>query len=645
MSTLGRHAPARFAGLTLDDGVARVVVLEAGATTTTPGADESARGTSTGGLLVIDAAEADLPVGVVVDGRVQDNAALGQRLGQLWRELRLGGVPTFVGLQPADAWVQVLTLADWTLANWPETGVPAEVARSVDAMRQSYREDPVWSVAAIERPLGSEADLGREAMVRVVGCRREDLSAAAWAARRSGIWVSGIKLTVTSLPAVLHRPRTGGLLWIDNSSAGSAILALVGGEGAPGVCAVGRFGGPLPALAGSVGVAAVDDAALADWNAALDSRSGQDRVAGAVAALVGRARFEPLCLAGTLEVLDPDSPRPVDQCVAALGLALAAAGVGPVTDDLQRPLLHGGAGVVLGRPQPSAPRQQAETNGQGTGGDIRTATGTLTQVTHLTIPAVSRAKSLLPPPRAHGGVERSVGLLHGPALARSHGRGRDQAGTARMSTVVDAASMPFDSSSPFHVRTLGTMSHHPASVWVHRAGLGHGQPHVGVLDGDQLELRGAVSTAIRAQSVRRAAVRCFGADAVTGDLCIHPDADPDGADGVRWERRFSFAPGAAAVSVDQRDTLDELLGLLEDYPWASVVIEGHTDVAGDLGGNLRLSRARADSVAEVLVAEGCDVARIAVRGRGPFAPLSEGDTALIRALHRRVDVTFLGLLA
>ncbi|MFN0025977.1 MAG: OmpA family protein [Acidimicrobiales bacterium] len=658
MVTPGSYAPSRFAGLSLHDGMVRVVVLQA--TRPAEPASGPVRRLGPGELIVVDAAEAALPSEVVVDGRVRDNVALGQRLGQLWSELGLGGVPTFLGVQPADALVQVLELGGGAGAG-AGAGTSGEVSRCVDAMRARYREDPVWCVALLEPdvPLSPAA-----LQVRVVGCRREDLSAAAWAARRSGIWVAGIKLNVSALAELVERPRTGGLVWLDRSGEGPATVAVFGGAAAPGLRAVG----PLPADCGDglvslqllVGAASINDASLAAWAMALEPGVEAAQRAESVAGLVARARFEVPRLGGAVSALATDSPRPVDECASALGLALSAAGVGPKTDDLQRSLLQGGVGAIEGR---RALSRSSDLLSEGTNvglvaadalGTATASTGTSTSTSTdgrgpggrgptavRSGPAVS---GVLPPPPAQSGMVRSAGLLHGGSLQRSRGEHGQFAGSTPGATgdQSDSAAHPLAVALPFRA-WVGSNRRAPA--WVHRAGLFRGQPHVAVLDGDHLELRGAVSQAIVAQQVRRSAARLFGAEAVTGELCIHPDSHPDAANGVRWDRRLSFAAGESELLFEHDEILDELADLLEDYPWASVVIEGHSDGRGDLGDNLRLSRARADAVAEVLIAEGCDVARIEVHGRGPFVPLTFGDTPAIRALHRRVDVTLLGLLA
>ncbi len=652
MTTSGSHDQSLFAGLSLEDDAARVVVV---ASTVAPSPGGPAIPANSGDLgeptelLVIDAAEVELPGGVVVEGRVRDNPSLGIQLGQLWRELSLGGVPTFLGLQPADSWVRVLSVA-----TWPESAAPVEVASHVGAMRTLYGADPAWSMAPVGEG-GTTA--GQFPLARVVGCRREDLSAATWAARRSGIWVAGIKLTATALAGVAQQPETGGLVWFENFGDGSAIVTVLGGRPTPGVHAVGRV--HHPALAGdgaSVLTMLVDEAGLASWTAALDPTHPVAAVRNRdhLGALLADARFDTPVLDGAAKVLAAKSPLPVDRCAGALGLALAAAGVGPKTDDLRRSLLQGGLATIQSRCSPARP---TATEDRHTGAVGAALAEVLEVLEVLEVSAVADVEagtperidrkailpaSLFPPSPADRAVVRSVGLLNGGTLERSRDMAREGALSRRAAAAVAVTHGPLG-------EALGlaglTPPHRRAPVWVHRAGLFRGQPHVGVLDGDHLELRGAVTHAIVAQQIRRSAARLFAAGAVTGELCIHPDADPGAVNGVRWERRLSFDPGASELLVRHDDVLDELLDLLEDHPWISVVIEGHSDDEGDLADNLRLSRGRAQAVAEVLVAEGCDVARVAVRGRGPFCPLAWGDSPDIRELHRRVDVTFMGLLA
>ena len=69
-----------------------------------------------------------------------------------------------------------------------------------------------------------------------------------------------------------------------------------------------------------------------------------------------------------------------------------------------------------------------------------------------------------------------------------------------------------------------------------------------------------------------------------------------------------------------------------------VLIIGHTDSTGDEGHNMRLSLARADSVAEHLIATGADANVIETIGLGPHSPVAPNDTREGRMQNRRVDI-------
>ena len=69
-----------------------------------------------------------------------------------------------------------------------------------------------------------------------------------------------------------------------------------------------------------------------------------------------------------------------------------------------------------------------------------------------------------------------------------------------------------------------------------------------------------------------------------------------------------------------------------------VLIIGHTDSSGDEGHNMRLSLARADSVAEHLIATGANASVIETIGLGPHRPIASNDTREGRIQNRRVDI-------
>lgn len=68
-------------------------------------------------------------------------------------------------------------------------------------------------------------------------------------------------------------------------------------------------------------------------------------------------------------------------------------------------------------------------------------------------------------------------------------------------------------------------------------------------------------------------------------------------------------------------------------------VEGHTDNVGDDAANLDLSKRRAESVRQFLIAEGIDAARLNSEGFGETQPIADNKTDKGRQLNRRVVFT------
>jgi OOP family OmpA-OmpF porin len=86
------------------------------------------------------------------------------------------------------------------------------------------------------------------------------------------------------------------------------------------------------------------------------------------------------------------------------------------------------------------------------------------------------------------------------------------------------------------------------------------------------------------------------------------------------------------------DDIDNLSGVMKDYPDLKVVIEGHTDSVGTDAYNKNLSQERADAVKNYMVQiNGIDSRRIATKGFGKKKPVADNATSKGRAKNRRVE--------
>lgn len=83
--------------------------------------------------------------------------------------------------------------------------------------------------------------------------------------------------------------------------------------------------------------------------------------------------------------------------------------------------------------------------------------------------------------------------------------------------------------------------------------------------------------------------------------------------------------------------------MLLDNPTARVEVGGHTDNQGSRQYNMDLSRNRAQSVMEYMIAAGVDASRMEVVGYGPDQPVVPNDSEENMARNRRIEFRHLNV--
>lgn len=100
---------------------------------------------------------------------------------------------------------------------------------------------------------------------------------------------------------------------------------------------------------------------------------------------------------------------------------------------------------------------------------------------------------------------------------------------------------------------------------------------------------------------------------------------------------FDF--GKADIKAESEPALAQVIDYLNANPKVSIHIVGHTDNAGTLASNTALSKARAESIRNYLVANGkIAEARLSTAGVASLCPVSTNDTEEGRRLNRRVEI-------
>ena len=99
-----------------------------------------------------------------------------------------------------------------------------------------------------------------------------------------------------------------------------------------------------------------------------------------------------------------------------------------------------------------------------------------------------------------------------------------------------------------------------------------------------------------------------------------------------------YPTGSAVLDENAKAVLEsQVVDLAATFGNAYLRISGNTDNAGSRDANMRLSRARADAVAEFLISKGFDRDKFEVVGSGPDKPVADNATDAGRAKNRRTD--------
>lgn len=103
--------------------------------------------------------------------------------------------------------------------------------------------------------------------------------------------------------------------------------------------------------------------------------------------------------------------------------------------------------------------------------------------------------------------------------------------------------------------------------------------------------------------------------------------------------RLNFETGSAKLTADSKAQVDNIAAILKAYPAVKIKIGGYTDNVGDPENNLKLSAARAQTVADTLVALGIAADRLEHEGYGEQFPIADNGTREGRAKNRRIAVS------
>ncbi len=101
--------------------------------------------------------------------------------------------------------------------------------------------------------------------------------------------------------------------------------------------------------------------------------------------------------------------------------------------------------------------------------------------------------------------------------------------------------------------------------------------------------------------------------------------------------KILFAVNKATLNPEAQELLLKVASFLQKNQQYTFEVQGNTDNTGPMAWNMELSKMRADSVQDFLVANGVAADRLTTKAFGPNEPIAPNNTAEGRAMNRRVD--------
>ncbi|HBL76987.1 MAG: hypothetical protein A2W90_19555 [Bacteroidetes bacterium GWF2_42_66] len=107
---------------------------------------------------------------------------------------------------------------------------------------------------------------------------------------------------------------------------------------------------------------------------------------------------------------------------------------------------------------------------------------------------------------------------------------------------------------------------------------------------------------------------------------------------VTFDSGILFTTGKSDLNTSSKTALVNFANSLKATPETDVTIYGHTDNTGSRAINEKLSKERAESVANFLTGNGVLQARMTTQGKAYDEPVADNSTAEGRAQNRRVEI-------
>jgi outer membrane protein OmpA-like peptidoglycan-associated protein len=111
---------------------------------------------------------------------------------------------------------------------------------------------------------------------------------------------------------------------------------------------------------------------------------------------------------------------------------------------------------------------------------------------------------------------------------------------------------------------------------------------------------------------------------------------------IALNEEILFKTGSAEIDPKSDEYLVFIARIIKEHEGLDFIeIAGHTDKTGDEASNLKLSKARAESVLKHIIADGVNPKRLRAAGYGPFCPIDPASTEEAYHKNRRVEFAIL----